>query len=256
MREGETERAQACLTSHDVEFSPRLTNSSPFNYSRFRRGCLPLYSTGQRKNYGFVTFETEEALMRAVSCCFLEGLVLARGREKAQEREGATKSKKKHRRLFVAVCLRRSGRARLPARSGEVSVSLPRRCTGEPSELLPGRAKRVNCERKRPGGSGERGEEGERSIERGRGAPPRQRNGIASGAPPPWLKRRIQKRKPRPPCSSSFLFSSRGWGFRIRFFSVWVFALPAFIETARENPRRKKKGGAKTQFRCRASRKG
>ena len=183
--------------------------------------------------------------------------MLARGREKAKEREGATKSKKKHRRLFAAVCLRRSGRARLPARSGEVSVSLPRRCTGEPSELLPGRAKRVNCERKRPGGSGERGEEGERSIERGRGAPPRQRNGIASGAPPLWLKRRIQKRKPRPPCSSSFLFSSRGWGFRIRFFSVWVFDLPAFIETARErgreSPRRKKKkGGAKTQFRCRA----
>ena len=50
---------------------------------------------------------------------------------------------------LLAVCLRRPGRARLPARSGEVSMSLPRRCTRGPSELLPGRAKWGNCERKR-----------------------------------------------------------------------------------------------------------
>jgi len=164
----------------------------------------------------------------------LEGLVLARGREKAQEREGATKSKKKHRRLFVAVCLRRSGRARLPARSGEVSVSLPRRCTGEPSELLPGRAKRVNCERKRPGGSGERGEEGERSIERGRGAPPRQRNGIASGAPPPWLKR-IQKKE------NLDLLAPRLFSFRLAaggfVFASFLYGSSLYLPSSRQRER-------------------
>lgn len=55
--------------SHDVEFSHQFFPLSS-NCTLFRRGCLPLYSTGQRKNYGFVTFETEEALMRAVSAFF------------------------------------------------------------------------------------------------------------------------------------------------------------------------------------------
>lgn len=113
MREGETERAQACLTSHDVEFSPRLTNSSPFNYSRFRRGCLPLYSTGQRKNYGFVTFETEEALMRAVSCCFF-GRIGAGKRERKGTRERGSNEKQKKASSTLCCCVLAALRARPP----------------------------------------------------------------------------------------------------------------------------------------------
>lgn len=72
-----------------LQFS--LTNflPSPPNCSLFPRGCLPLYSTGQRKNYGFVTFETEEALVRAVSLCFLGGIGL---RESEESRERASKA--------------------------------------------------------------------------------------------------------------------------------------------------------------------
>ena len=99
---------------------------------------------------------------------------------------------------LLAVCLRRPGRARLPARSGEVSMSLPRRCTRGPSELLPGRAKWGNCERKRCRAQAAkwveerfRGSEGHW----GGGAPPRAKPGLASGAPPPWLIEGKKKKK-------------------------------------------------------------
>lgn len=45
-----------CSLKFSPPFSPQKTN-----------GCFLINSTGQRKNYGFVTFETEEALTRAVS---------------------------------------------------------------------------------------------------------------------------------------------------------------------------------------------
>ena len=127
--------------SHDIELtkSPTLPQFSPFP-----KRLSPLYSTGQRKNYGFITFETEEALMRAVSLCFCGG----------RERESSKKKRVKASVVVVietprCVCLRRPGRARLPVSVSQLSVSFPRRCTRVTSELRPGRAKRGNWERKR-----------------------------------------------------------------------------------------------------------
>lgn len=77
-----------------------LTNSFPPQLlPLFRRGRLPLHSTGQRKNYGFVTFETEEALMRAVSFVFSR-MIVSWGQGEG-EREKRVES---GRRLLLCAC--------------------------------------------------------------------------------------------------------------------------------------------------------
>lgn len=114
-------------------FSARHRNCkflTPPIFTLDSHGCFPNHSTGQRKNYGFVTFESEEALTRAVSllfsgCFFEESIMSLSQRRKGKSKERRRRRGKKKTALFLLLlvlsifvdallCACSHGRARLP----------------------------------------------------------------------------------------------------------------------------------------------
>jgi len=104
--------------------------------------------------------------MRAVSAFFDEFSESKRERERQREREEREAIEREKASSSFLVCLRRPGRARFPALSAQLSVSLPRRYEEETSDARSEGAKWVHNRGKRPRGSGERGARTERERAR------------------------------------------------------------------------------------------